>query len=348
MKFGEGLYQDDINRVVANVPNIDKLFGQRVFVTGSTGLICSAVVDVLFYLNAHHDANIHIYLGARNRKSLTERFSYKRESADFFFVDYDSTRSVEIQESFDYIIHGASNADPKRIISQPVETIMSNIIGLSCLLDSIKVNQKGRLLFVSSSEVYGQKDNNNPYRETDYGYVDILNPRACYPTSKRAAENMCVSYANEHGIDVVIARPGHVYGPTMKMTDSRASSQFPRDVISGSDIVMKSEGLQMRSYCYVLDCASALLSVLINGCSGEAYNISNKESVCSIRDMAEAFAVAGNKRIVFELPSEAERKSFNLMSNSSLEAAKLESLGWKAVFSMQEGAKHTIEILKSE
>lgn len=348
MRFEEGLYQDDINRVVENIPNLDKLFEQRVFVTGSTGLICSALVDVLLYLNAHQDAKIQIYLGARDKKKLIERFSYKRESADYFFVDYDSTKSVEIQGCFDYIIHGASNADPKRIISQPVETILSNIIGLSCLLDTIKNNQKGKLLYVSSSEVYGQKDNNEPYRETDYGYVDILNPRACYPTSKRAAENLCVSYVNEHGADVVIARPGHVYGPTMKMTDSRASSQFPRDVICGSDIVMKSEGLQVRSYCYVLDCASALLSVLINGSSGEAYNISNKESVCSIREMAEAFAVAGNKKIVFELPSESERKSFNLMSNSSLEAAKLEALGWKAVFSMQEGAKHTIEILKAE
>lgn len=121
-------------------------------------------------------------------------------------------------------------------------------------------SQKKRLLYVSSSEVYGNKTGNQPYKEKDYGYVDILNQRACYPSAKRAAETLCTAYGQEYGLDTVIVRPGHIYGPTITETDSRASAQFTQNAIEGEDIVMKSAGMQMRSYCYVLDCAYPILA----------------------------------------------------------------------------------------
>ena len=175
-----------------------------------------------------------------------------------------------------------------------------------------------------------------------YGFVDILNPRACYPSSKRAAETLCAAYKKEYGVDVVIIRPGHVYGPTMTDTDNRASSQFPRDVKAGKNIIMKSAGTQLRSYCYVLDCATAILTVLLNGESGEAYNVSNKNSVVTIREMAEAFAEVGGKKLIFEEATKAESASFNLMQNSSLTSEKIEALGWSAQFDMLSGARRTL------
>lgn len=177
---------------------------------------------------------------------------------------------------------------------------------------------------------------------TTDGFVDILNPRACYPSSKRAAETLCAAYKKEYGVDVVIIRPGHVYGPTMTDTDNRASSQFPRDVKAGKNIIMKSAGTQLRSYCYVLDCATAILTVLLNGESGEAYNVSNKNSVVTIREMAEAFAEVGGKKLIFEEATKAESASFNLMQNSSLTSEKIEALGWSAQFDMLSGARRTL------
>lgn len=180
------------------------------------------------------------------------------------------------------------------------------------------------------------------YKGELYGFVDILNPRACYPSSKRAAETLCAAYKKEYGVDVVIIRPGHVYGPTMTDTDNRASSQFPRDVKAGKNIIMKSAGTQLRSYCYVLDCATAILTVLLNGESGEAYNVSNKNSVVTIREMAEAFAEVGGKKLIFEEATKAESASFNLMQNSSLTSEKIEALGWSAQFDMLSGARRTL------
>lgn len=140
-------------------------------------------------------------------------------------------------------------------------------------------------------------------------------------------------------------RPGHIYGPTITKDDTRASAAFTWDAVVGKDIVMKSVGEQLRSYCYTLDCASAILTVLLNGESGRAYNISNKDSVVSIRDMAEALANAGGCRVIFEMPSDIEKKSYNLMSTSALNAEKLERLGWKAEFDLEEGAMKTLKYI---
>lgn len=342
------LYISDISLIIKNIPNINRLYNKSILITGATGMICSAVVDLFFYLNENEKANIKIYLAGRSKERICQRFKYKEIDKDFFFIEYDATVQNNIVDiAVDYIIHGASNADPKAMSNYPVETLLANVVGVKTLLDLLKNNQAKRLLYISSSEVYGRKENNKPYNENDYGFVDVLNPRACYPLGKRAAENLCIAYSKEYNSDIVIVRPGHIYGPTMTATDSRASSQFPRDVLNGNNIIMKSKGEQLRSYCYVLDCASAILSVLVNGEKDNAYNISNKNSIVTIKQMAEAFAEAGNKEIIFQLPSETEQKSYNLMNNSSLTSDKIEALGWKASFDIKTGAEHTIKILET-
>ena len=161
--------------------------------------------------------------------------------------------------------------------------------------------------------------------------MDILNPRACYPSSKRAAETMCATYQEEYGVDFVVVRPGHIYGPTITESDSRASAQFTRLAVKGKDIVMKSAGTQLRSYTYTLDCASAIIAVLTCGGMGEAYNISNSNSIVTIREFAECMTEISGVKLIFEQSSNKEKRSYNLMDNSSLNSEKLESLGWRRV-----------------
>lgn len=333
------MFAEDAAKVAKNIPNIEVLFDKKILITGGTGMICSAVADVLFYLNSAKNANIRVVFAGRKKDSVKKRFP----QLDWDFVEFDATKPYAQDLTVDYVIYGASNADPSAISNYPVETIMSNTSGL---MDIIKHTDADRFLYISSSEIYGNSDN-APYSEEEYGYVDILNMRACYPTSKRLAENLCIAFALEYNKEFVIVRPGHIYGPTISDRDSRASAQFSRMAAAGEDIVMKSAGAQLRSYCYVYDCASAILSVLINGEPQNAYNISNKDSIVTIREMAEALAEAGNCKVVFEEASEAEKKSFNLMTNSSLRSEKIEALGWRSVYSMNEGAKRTVECLKT-
>lgn len=335
-------YWQDVQLVSKQIPNIENLYGSTILITGATGMICSAVAEVLFYLNKEKSANIQIILAGRNRERMKERFYCFEEGKDYYFCQYEATSTMPFSIKADYIIHGASNADPGKFAEEPVETMLANVIGLNTLLKSANSNNTKRILYVSSSEVYGKKKEKRSYKEEDYGFVDILNPRASYPSSKRAAETLCSAYSAEYGLDTVIVRPGHIYGPTITESDSRASAQFTRKAKAGEDIIMKSAGSQLRSYCYTLDCASAILTVLINGNNGEAYNISNPDSIVTIRKMAEALAKAGKVNIKYENPSDIEQKNYNLMDNSSLNSDKLLSLGWNPLFSMTDGANHTI------
>lgn len=334
-------YLGDLIRIRASIPQLERLDGSRILITGAGGLICSALVDFLMSL----DRGIHVYAAGRNVEKLKARFTHWRGREQLHFLRYDALEPLVGEERFDYLIHGASNANPASYSKEPVETMLANFTGMHQILRRAKEQGAKRVLYVSSSEVYGKKEGKEPYHEQEYGFVDILNPRACYPSSKRAAETLCAAYAQEYGVDTVIVRPGHVYGPTATEADTRASSQFPRDVLAGKDIVMKSAGTQLRSYCYVLDCVSAMVAVLLCGEKGRAYNISNRHSVVTIRQMAEAFAQAAGRKIVFEDPSDAEAKSYNLMDNSALDAASLEALGWRGLFDLKSGVEATLDAM---
>jgi nucleoside-diphosphate-sugar epimerase len=232
------------------------------------------------------------------------------------------------------------------IIKEPVETMMSNFLGMKYLLDYAKEQGTERILYISSSEVYGEKEGSEPYKEGQYGYIDLLNSRNSYSVGKRAAETLCASYADEYGMESVIVRPGHIYGPTASPFDKRVASAWSYAVAKGEDIVMKSDGSQIRSYCYCLDCASAMLKVLLCGENCHAYNISNPDSIISIKDMAEILSESAGVKLRMELPTEEEKKGFNPMSNSSLESESLTGLGWHGCFDAKTGFAHTVKILK--
>lgn len=338
----------DIDEAISVVPDLNELVGCKVMITGSTGLICSAVVDVLARWNATYAEKIGIIATGRNEADVSSRFSYLVNEPWFDVMTYDSVSPILPKDfSCDYIIHGGGNASPNKIVSEPVETMMGNFLGTQCLLEYAKEHNLKRLLYISSSEVYGRSEGNKPFKVNDYGYVDLLQPRSSYALGKRAAETLCVSYGAEWGIDSVIVRPGHIYGPTARDSDNRVSSAWAYAAARGEDIVMKSDGAQIRSYCYVLDCVTAILKVLLRGKSMNAYNISNPDAVISIKQLAELLTKAGDCALRIELPNEIDKKGFNPMLNSSLDASELMALGWRGKFDAPTGIGHTVKILRA-
>ena len=337
----------DVDATVKSIKCIDELANKSVLITGAAGLVCSAVVDIMIRYNETHTKKIQIILAGRWLEEMAARFGTYMQKEYISFVIYDASKSDNsIPLHSDYIIHGASNASPDMIVKEPVETMLSNFSGLKYLFDYAKDCKTKRVLYISSSEVYGRKEFDKPYEETNYGYIDLLNVRNSYSIGKRAAETLCVSYSDEYGIESVIVRPGHIYGPTASPYDTRVASAWSYSAAKGNDIVMKSDGSQIRSYCYCLDCASAILTVLLRGKNKEAYNISNSDSVITIRELGEIISDVSGVTFTREEASFDDKKAFNPMSNSSLSNKKLESLGWKGLFDAKSGVKHTVEILK--
>jgi len=332
-------YKEDILRTFEQDLPWEMLSGANILVTGATGLIGGCLVETLM-MNPRRDYQV--YASGRNEDRARARFRYFAEEPAFHFVKYDVMQPLESDVRFDYIIHAASNASPNFFALKPVEVIKSNIDGVANLMEYGLAYGMKRFLYVSSGEVYGEGDG-RVFTEDYSGYVDCAKPRSCYPSSKRAAETLCVSYAAEYGADVVIARPCHTYGPHFTEQDNRVYAQFIRNVLRGEDIVMKSTGEQFRSWCYVVDCVSALLHILLKGESGEAYNIADADSNISIRELAETIAAIGGRKVVIDLPDVDEKRGFNPVTKSIFSTDKLESLGWKPKNHISTGMNNTIK-----
>lgn len=340
-------YRNDLDIVIeANLDIFENMNGTHIFITGASGLIGSAVVDLLLRYNERVHGNIYIYAAAHDQEHTKRRFDYNNYAKMLEFIPYCCGAENVLDFKADYIIHGAGNAYPRVIQEHPSENILNIVTSTHELLEYMQKNKTKNMVFISSSEIYGNKESAEAYREHSYGMVDILNPRSSYAMGKQAAEALCAGYWYEKKTPVCIVRPGHIYGPTASPKDNRVSSSFAYDTVAKRDLVLKSDGSQLRSYCYVLDCAMAILVVLIKGRAGEAYNISAPDSIMTIRQMAEIYAMAGEVNLRFDIPSRAEKEAFNPMLNSSLNSEKLYAMGWKAAFTPFEGITHTIQAIR--
>jgi len=339
-------YISDLKSALKAVVGINKLKNTSILITGATGLIGSFIVDMLLTYNEIEDANINIYALGRSMKRLSKRFDYAK-SNKLVYIEHDVINEPKFLYYFDYIIHAASNAYPAAFNHDPVGTIMSNILGTKYMLDYGKRFKAKRLLFVSSGEVYGKCDESIiSFDETYSGYIDPIMPRSCYPNSKRAGETLCSSYSKQYGLDTVIVRPCHTYGPNATESDNRANVQFLNNAINGEDIVLKSPGNELRSYCYIADCASAILSVLLNGNCCEAYNIANSQAKITIAGFAGIVAKLTGRKLVYADQNETFLAERTPIARQVLCTDKIEKLGWRGQYSIEEGIAHTLTILK--
>ena len=338
------LYQNDIEKVI--VEDFSLFKEKSIFITGSSGLVGSAIVDILMFLNEKFNYNINIYGTFSNEKTFENRFPSYKNNPHFHPVIQDITNTFDYDFSVDYIIHAASNTHPHLYGTQPVETIKLNVLGTLNVLDFAKKNKNSKSLFLSTLEVYGSKDNIEAFEENNIGFVDFMKPRACYPESKRVCETLCHSYIQEYKMNINIARLGYIYGPTVKMNSTKADVQFLAKALNNENIVMKSAGLQKRSYLYVLDTAAALLTILLKGENGETYNVAAKSGNVLLRDYAKQLAHIANVEIIFENASEQEKLGFSTVANSTLDGEKIKTLGWSEKFTFNEGIEHTFKIKK--
>lgn len=342
-------YMEDIHYIGSLPLPWEKLQNNSLMLSGATGMIGSVLVDVLLEKNRIDGMNCTVYAIGRNEEKAKARFSKFAVDPHFVFIPYDVKSPFERSDlgTVDYILHLASNTHPMQYSTDPIATITTNIIGVQNLLEFAVEHHATRFAFASSNEIYGENRGDVEFFEENYcGYINSNTMRAGYPESKRCGEALCQAYKAQKGLDVVIPRPTRSYGPTMLMSDTKAISQFIKKGIAGEDIVLKSAGTQIFSYTYVADAVAGLLTILLKGENGEAYNIAEEHSDIMLKDLASIIAGINGKKVVFEIPDAVEAAGYSTATKARLDGHKLQALGWKPKYDIKSGIARTIAILK--
>ncbi len=342
------LYQEDIEITAALDLPWEKLENKTVLISGATGMIGSFLVDVIVHKNKNDNLNCRIIALGRNSVKARERFPDYFDKPYFSFISHDISEPLNesTEDEVSYVIHLASNTHPRAYATDPIGTITTNILGTKNLLDFSCEHHAERFVLASSNEIYGENRGDTELFSEDYcGYINCNTMRAGYPESKRCSEALCQAYRAQKGIDIVIARLTRSYGPSLLPTDTKALSQFLCNGLNGEDIVLKSTGSQYYSYTYAADAVAGMLTVMLKGENGEAYNVSDINSDITLKSLAEKIAELSGTKVVFDLPDAVEAAGFSKATKARLDSSKINSIGFYAQYNISEGLYRTIQIL---
>lgn len=328
----------------------EKLKNGSIMISGATGMIGSFLVDVILEKNASENFGCTVYALGRSEDKLKSRFSKYANDSHLVFLQYNIQEPLACEniKKIDYVLHLASNTHPLLYSTDPIGTVLTNIIGVKNMLDFSVEHHATRFAFASSNEMYGENRGDAEMFDENYcGYINCNTLRAGYPESKRCGEALCQAYKSQKKLDVVIPRVTRTFGPTMSMSDTKAASQFIKKGVAGENIVLKSAGTQYFSYTYVADAVSGLLTVLLKGENGEAYNIADESCDVRLKDLAGIIANINGKKVIFEIPDAIEAAGYSTATKARLDGSKLKSLGWKPRYDIKTGIERTVEILKT-
>ncbi len=345
----DNILQEDLE-VIASSDLDFKLFRDKnILITGATGLVGSQLVKALSACNRIHNLNLHILALIRNEKKAEEIYGTLSKRGEIQFVKADITKPIHIDEKIDYVIHGAAVTISKTMVEKPVETINTAIDGIKNLLELATEKKVDSMVFLSSMEMYGSfSEDGRVIEETDLGYVDPLAVRSNYPESKRMSENMCIAYKTEYDLPVKIARLSQTFGAGILPGENRIFAQFARSVINGKDIVLHTKGQSEGNYCYTRDTILGILTILLKGKNGEAYNVCNEETHIKIADMAKLVVekIAKDQiALLFDIP---DNNVFGYAQDTKMQlsSAKLRKLGWKPTIGLTEAYTRLIASMK--
>lgn len=331
------LYRKELGEILENAYCWDKLKKKTVLITGASGTIGQIIVDCIMLLNRERNYQCTVIAISRNKERAKAVFSDYFDDECFIYMQSDVMSKIETEKKIDYILHAASNTHPIQYASEPIATISTNVLGAYRLLQLAR-EKKAEVLMFSSVEIYGENQSNiEKWRENDMGYLNCAQLRAGYPESKRVSEALCFAYEKEFQIPFKIVRLARVYGPTMMKGDSKAISQFLQNALQGQNIVLKSEGNQIYSYIYAIDCVSGIFAVLLNGKNKEVYNISGTSSVITLYELAKMIADTFGVRVERQLPDETEVLGFSKATKAVLDNTKLQELGWEEKTGIEDG-----------
>jgi len=279
--------------------DLSPLRDKTVYITGANGLIGTYLIYMLHLANVVKNAGINIAAVSKSPPASHLQDIFK-DRYTFYASDLNEPDCKCLKVKADYIIHGATYAQPKRFIQNYLNTIHLNTTVTERMLKKAK-NDGAALLFLSSSEVYGEPDEAHVPTSEDYpGLCSPVDIRAIYSESKRMGETLCFAYRNFEKVNAKIARISMTYGPGIGLKDERVLAHFLRQALFEKKITMLDDGSKIRTFCYIADCVLMLLYIMLYG-KDFVYNVGGKDSI-SIRSLAEEICLLTGSTLSEEIP----------------------------------------------
>ena len=305
----------------------------RILVTGGSGFVGSHLVDRLMTAGHHVIVIDNMFTG--RQRNIIQWLGHP----NFQLIIHDVIEPIMLE--VDQIYHLACPASPPHYQYNPIKTIKTSTEGTLNMLGLAKRVQ-ARMLLTSTSEVYGDPEV-HPQKETYWGNVNPIGPRACYDEGKRVAETMMYAYESQANVEVRVARIFNTFGPRMHPNDGRVVSNFIIQALQGKDITIYGNGLQTRSFQYVDDLVEGLIR-LMNGPYSLPVNLGNPDEY-TVKDFATLIKGLTNSNSTIKmLPA---TKDDPRQRKPDITLAK-ERINWQPRVPVREGLTKTIEYFRKE
>lgn len=335
----------DLQHIATHLSCLSDFKGKRIFISGATGFIGKWMLESLLYLNDEFTLNMSLVLLSRNPDQFKNSYPHLAIHPIVKWVKGD-VRNFEFPEGdTDIIIHGATEANAKMNVEQPLEMVDVIYMGTKRILEYAEYSKAKKFLLLSSGAVYGkQPDTIEGFTENFEGAVDPLKVGAAYAEAKRLSELMSVSAGRISGMDVKIARCFAFVGPYLNLDIHYAIGNFIRNGINQEDIIIKGDGKPLRSYMYAADLLIWLWEVLHRGQANEAYNVGS-DSAISIQQLAEKIAEffpGTNVKVLNQVSADQRNQNYIPSINKSKSQLNL-----KCWVDLIEGIKRTIDFVNT-
>ena len=346
------ILSSDIAEIVSNLPDSIKesFYGRRILITGGMGFLGRYFVETFVHLNESRSPKFMpcelVVLDNFITAGISGREASK--SREFSFVEHDVIKPFYPERPVDFILHAAGIASPFYYRKYPVETLKVSTVGTENILHMAQKHPGCKVVFFSSSEIYGDPDNKHvPTAESYHGNISCLGARACYDEGKRVGETYCRVYYETYGVDVKMIRPFNVFGPGMQKTDYRVLPNFGAKIMDGEPLHIYGDGKQTRTFCYITDAIRGFLQVLVDGVPGEPYNIGNPTPEISMVDLANKIGGIIGKEAKYDLMEYPDSYPGDEPMRRCPDISKAQSqLGYEPIVNLDNGLKRFFDWAK--
>jgi len=292
------LLETDIIEIAERIQDQAQAFsGKTVLLTGARGFLGRYFMEVFARLNKDSLQKPVTLVALDNLITAGAEGADIPEFENVTFIQHDVITPFEYDGDIDFIIHAAGIASPYYYRAYPLQTLEVAITGTRHMLE-LAERKKARVVFFSSSEIYGDPDPKHvPMSESYRGNVSCQGPRACYDESKRVGETLCYIFHTTQGTHTNTIRPFNVYGPGMQETDYRVLPNFASRIKAGLPLNVYGTGNQTRTFCYITDAMVGFLQVILKGVAGEAYNIGNPKPEISMLELVDTIAAISDQNV---------------------------------------------------